>query len=53
MRAGGRDQALAEAFWETGIHDARILASLIDDPDKITGRFRVLGYLRCMLLRSV
>jgi 3-methyladenine DNA glycosylase AlkD len=32
----GRNQVLAEALWETGIHDARILASLIGDPDKIT-----------------
>jgi len=32
----GRDQALAENLWETGIHDARVLASLIGDPAKIT-----------------
>jgi len=35
MRAG-RDQALAEALWETGIHDARIVASLVGDPARIT-----------------
>ncbi len=35
-RSIGRNQALAEALWETGIHDARILASLIGDPNKIT-----------------
>lgn len=28
----GRNQALAEALWETGIHDARILAALVGDP---------------------
>ncbi len=28
----GRDQPLAEALWETGVYDARILASLITDP---------------------
>lgn len=32
----GRDQAMAEALWETGIHDARILASLVGDPASIT-----------------
>jgi 3-methyladenine DNA glycosylase AlkD len=35
-RSVGRDQALAEALWETGILDARIVASLIGDPDAIT-----------------
>ena len=30
------NQALAEALWETGIHDARILAALIADPVAIT-----------------
>jgi 3-methyladenine DNA glycosylase AlkD len=35
-RSIGRNQALAEALWETGIHDAGILASLTGDPDKIT-----------------
>ena len=32
----GRDQAMAEQLWATGIHDARILASLVGDPRKIT-----------------
>jgi 3-methyladenine DNA glycosylase AlkD len=32
----GRDQKLAEKLWETGIHDARILASLVADPAAIT-----------------
>lgn len=31
----GRDQALAEELWETGILDARILASLLGDPQSI------------------
>ncbi len=35
-RSIGRNQALAEALWDTGIHDCRILASLIGDPYKIT-----------------
>ena len=30
------DQPLAEALWDTGIHDARILASLVGDPRAIT-----------------
>lgn len=32
----GRDHALALALWETGNHEARILASLVDDPALIT-----------------
>src|SRR5580693_2959560 len=32
----GRDQALAEQLWSTGIHEARILAALIGEPEKIT-----------------
>jgi 3-methyladenine DNA glycosylase AlkD len=32
----GVDQALAEALWKTGVHDARMLATLIGDPAKAT-----------------
>jgi 3-methyladenine DNA glycosylase AlkD len=32
---GGPNQGLAEELWETGIHDARILASLVGDSAKI------------------
>jgi 3-methyladenine DNA glycosylase AlkD len=28
----GTDQALAEALWATGIHDARVLAAMVADP---------------------
>ena len=28
----GRDRALAGALWASGVHEARILASLVDDP---------------------
>jgi 3-methyladenine DNA glycosylase AlkD len=35
-RNTGRDQQLAEALWETGIHDAMILASLVSEPSVIT-----------------
>jgi 3-methyladenine DNA glycosylase AlkD len=31
----GKDQALAEQLWGTGVHEARILAALIGDPDEI------------------
>ena len=33
----GRDQQLAHGLWETGIHEARILATLVADPDALTG----------------
>jgi 3-methyladenine DNA glycosylase AlkD len=32
----GRDQALAKALWKTGVCEARALASLIGEPDKVS-----------------
>jgi 3-methyladenine DNA glycosylase AlkD len=32
----GRDQAFAEALWTTGVFEARALAALIVEPDKVT-----------------
>lgn len=32
----GKDHDLAQRLWATGIHDARILASIIDDPNQVT-----------------
>lgn len=32
----GRDHDLASALWATGVHEARILASLVDDPALVT-----------------
>ena len=32
----GVDHALAGRLWRTGVHDARILATLIDDPAQVT-----------------
>jgi 3-methyladenine DNA glycosylase AlkD len=34
----GRDHTLALELWKSGIHEARILASLIDDPAQVTPR---------------
>jgi 3-methyladenine DNA glycosylase AlkD len=31
-RGLGRDHGLATALWETGVHEARILASMLDEP---------------------
>ncbi len=31
-----RDHALALALWDSGIHEARILAALVDDPKQVT-----------------
>jgi 3-methyladenine DNA glycosylase AlkD len=33
----GRDHNLAEGLWQSGIHEARILAGLVDDPAEVTG----------------
>lgn len=32
----GKDHALAQALWETGWYDARLLAAFVDDPAKVT-----------------
>lgn len=32
----GRDHALAAALWETGNYEARTLAALVDEPEKVT-----------------
>ncbi|HEX2866794.1 MAG TPA: DNA alkylation repair protein [Ignavibacteriales bacterium] len=34
----GRDQALSLELWETGVHEARILAALTGEPKKVTPR---------------
>ena len=34
----GRDHDLAQRLWNTGIHEARILATLVDDPARVTRR---------------
>jgi 3-methyladenine DNA glycosylase AlkD len=31
-----KDHALAQKLWDTGIHEAQILASMIDDPKQVT-----------------
>ena len=35
-RKAGRNHALAAGLWRTGIPDARILASMVDEPGKVT-----------------
>jgi 3-methyladenine DNA glycosylase AlkD len=32
----GRDHDLAEALWQTGWYEARLLAAYVDDPDRVT-----------------
>lgn len=32
----GRDHKLANELWRTGVHDARMLATMIGDPDEVT-----------------
>ncbi|MCJ7571452.1 MAG: DNA alkylation repair protein [Candidatus Thermoplasmatota archaeon] len=34
----GRNHDLALKLWDSGIHDARLLACFIDDPEKVTGK---------------
>ena len=36
MARGRRDHALAEALWQSGIHEARILAALVDDSSQVS-----------------
>jgi 3-methyladenine DNA glycosylase AlkD len=35
-RETGRNHALAEALWASGIHEARILASIVAEPKRVT-----------------
>ena len=35
-RNAGKDHNLAQELWETGIHEARILAAFVDDPAEVT-----------------
>jgi 3-methyladenine DNA glycosylase AlkD len=37
-RETGTDHALARKLWASGVHDARILASIVDDPNLVTAR---------------
>lgn len=34
----GKDHKLAQELWESGIHEAKILAALIDDPKAVDGK---------------
>ena len=34
----GRDHMLAQELWDSGIHEARILATIVDDPARVTKR---------------
>jgi len=33
----GKNHALAQQFWSSGIHEARLLAGMVDDPQEVTG----------------
>ena len=35
-RSVGRDHALAEGLWKTGVYEARMLAALVDEPSEVT-----------------
>lgn len=35
-KAAGRDHALAEALWDTGWYEARMVACMVDDPPAVT-----------------
>jgi len=37
-KRAGRDHALAQQLWDTGIHEARIMAAMVDDPKLVTKR---------------
>ncbi len=32
----GRNHELAAALWETGVYEARMVASFVDDPSQVT-----------------
>ncbi len=35
-RKTGKDHVLAQKLWQSGVHEARILAGMIDEPEKVT-----------------
>ncbi|MEZ6023172.1 MAG: DNA alkylation repair protein [Hyphomonadaceae bacterium] len=35
-KEAGSDHALAETLWASGVHDARMLATMVDDPAQVT-----------------
>jgi 3-methyladenine DNA glycosylase AlkD len=37
-RKAGKDHQLAEKLWQTGLHEARILAGMVDDPVRVSAR---------------
>ncbi len=37
-KEAGRDHGLAGELWRTGIHEARIIAPLVEEPDRVTER---------------
>ena len=37
-RQAGRSHALAAELWASGIHEARILATIVDEPARVTRR---------------
>ena len=37
-RKAGRDHELAAELWDSGIHEARILATIVDEPERVTRR---------------
>jgi 3-methyladenine DNA glycosylase AlkD len=37
-KEAGRDHALAAALWKSGVHEARIMATLVDDPARVAER---------------
>ena len=39
----GRDHQLAEDLWDTGIHEARILAALVGTPAALLKQWRITG----------
>ena len=39
----GRDHSLAQQLWDSGIHEGRILASMIDEPNQVTKNKWMLG----------
>jgi hypothetical protein len=51
-RRHGLDQAWAEALWATGVFDARLLATRVAEPARLTGRVLSEGIaeVRCGLL---
>jgi 3-methyladenine DNA glycosylase AlkD len=43
-KKAGKNHGLAQKLWNTGYHEARILASMVDDPKQVTEALKIYDF---------